>query len=127
MSLAPTQFPRLLAGMPASGPLGLHAHRSLHGPLPLQGRQRSRTEHPLILELERAGIISRTEIARRLGWVRNPPRSVRARGCLAPIPDTGRVTRILGLKASRPQKTVAYELGVRLCEMLQLDPVDCGV
>lgn len=56
MSLAPTQFPRLLAGMPTSGPLDRDAHRSLHGSLPLQGRQRSRTEHPLILELERAGV-----------------------------------------------------------------------
>jgi NADH:ubiquinone oxidoreductase subunit F (NADH-binding) len=56
MSLAPTQFPRLLAGMPAGGPLGLAAHRSLHGPLPLTGRQRSRGDHPLILEIERAGM-----------------------------------------------------------------------
>jgi NADH:ubiquinone oxidoreductase subunit F (NADH-binding) len=56
MSLAADQFPRLLAGMPSSGTLGLGAHRSLHGPLPLSGRQRSRTEHPLILELERAGL-----------------------------------------------------------------------
>jgi NADH:ubiquinone oxidoreductase subunit F (NADH-binding) len=56
MSLAAEQFPRLLAGMPSSGALGLAAHQSLHGPLPLHGRQRSRTEHPLILELERAGL-----------------------------------------------------------------------
>jgi NADH:ubiquinone oxidoreductase subunit F (NADH-binding) len=56
MTLAAEQFPRLLAGMPSSGALGLAAHESLHGPLPLQGPQRSRTEHPLILELERAGL-----------------------------------------------------------------------
>lgn len=56
MSLQARQFPRLLAGLPSSGALGLAAHRSLHGPLPLQGRQRSRGEHPLILELERAGL-----------------------------------------------------------------------
>jgi NADH:ubiquinone oxidoreductase subunit F (NADH-binding) len=56
MSLAAGQFPRLLAGMPTSGALGLAAHRSLHGPLTLPQRQRSRAEHPLILELERAGL-----------------------------------------------------------------------
>jgi hypothetical protein len=79
------------------------------------------------LELERAGTISRTEIARRLGWTRNPPASMRARGCVELIPDTGRVSRVLGLKAAYPQKTVGYELGVSLCQVLQLDPVDCGV
>jgi len=79
------------------------------------------------LELESAGLISRTEIARRLGWVRRPPASMRARGCVDLIPDTGRVSRILGLKTAGPQKSVDYELGVRLCEVLQLDPVDCGV
>ncbi|HWE59413.1 MAG TPA: NADH-ubiquinone oxidoreductase-F iron-sulfur binding region domain-containing protein [Solirubrobacteraceae bacterium] len=56
MSLAPGQFPRLLAGMPSSGALGLAAHQALHGPLTLPPRQRSRTGHPLILELERAGL-----------------------------------------------------------------------
>jgi NADH:ubiquinone oxidoreductase subunit F (NADH-binding) len=58
MSLAAEHFPRMLAGMPSSGALGLHAHESLHGPLtlPAQSRSRSRREHPLILELERAGL-----------------------------------------------------------------------
>ncbi len=56
MSLAAGQFPRLLAGMPPEGFLPLAAHEALHGPLPLSGRSRSRTEHPLILELERAGV-----------------------------------------------------------------------
>ncbi|HET9093506.1 MAG TPA: NADH-ubiquinone oxidoreductase-F iron-sulfur binding region domain-containing protein [Solirubrobacteraceae bacterium] len=56
MTLAAGQFPRLLAGMPAEGFLPLAAHEALHGPLPLSGRSRSRTEHPLILELERAGL-----------------------------------------------------------------------
>ena len=79
------------------------------------------------LELERLGLISRTEIARQLGWVRRPPASRRAHGCLDPIPDTGRVSRILGLKSGAPQRSVAYEIGVRLCDVLQLDPVDCGV
>jgi predicted RNA methylase len=79
------------------------------------------------LELERAGLTSRTEIAKRLGWVRRPPASMRARGCVDLIPDTGRVSRVLGLKAVEPQKSVGYEVDVRLCEVLQLDPVDCGV
>jgi NADH:ubiquinone oxidoreductase subunit F (NADH-binding) len=56
MSLGAGEFPRLLAGMPSSGALGLAAHQSLHGPLTLPQRQRSRSEHPLILELERAGL-----------------------------------------------------------------------
>ncbi len=56
MSLAAEQFPRLLAGMPSSGALGLAAHQSLHGPLTLPPRQRGRGAHPLILELERAGL-----------------------------------------------------------------------
>lgn len=56
MSLAPAQFPRLLAGMPSSGAQDLAAHVALHGPLMLSPRPRSRGEHPLILELERAGL-----------------------------------------------------------------------
>ena len=56
MSLGPQQFPRLLAGMPAGGALGLAAHQTLHGPLTLPARTRARTEHPLIFELERAGL-----------------------------------------------------------------------
>ncbi|HWD69621.1 MAG TPA: NADH-ubiquinone oxidoreductase-F iron-sulfur binding region domain-containing protein [Solirubrobacteraceae bacterium] len=56
MSLTASQFPRLLAGMPASGALGLAAHTSLHGPLALPGRQRSSSTHPVIVELERAGL-----------------------------------------------------------------------
>ncbi|MDE3130630.1 MAG: SLBB domain-containing protein [Acidobacteriota bacterium] len=58
MSLAAAQFPRLLAGMPSSGTLGLREHLSLHGPLTLPARRRgsARSEHPLILELERAGL-----------------------------------------------------------------------
>jgi hypothetical protein len=79
------------------------------------------------LELERLGLMSRTEIARQLGWMRRPPASMRAQGHVEPIPDTGRVSRVLGLKARAPQRSVAYDMGVRLCEVLQLDPIDCGV
>ena len=57
MSLAAEQFPRLLAEMPASGPLGLRAHELVHGRLALPPRQRSRSsDHLLIVELERAGL-----------------------------------------------------------------------
>lgn len=56
MSLAAGQFPRLLAGLRPSGPLGLDEHQTLHGPLTLPERGRARTEHPLILELERAAL-----------------------------------------------------------------------
>lgn len=56
MSLPADQFPRLLAGMPAGGSLGLRAHEALHGPLTLAPRQRTRSNHPLIVELERAGL-----------------------------------------------------------------------
>jgi NADH:ubiquinone oxidoreductase subunit F (NADH-binding) len=56
MTLAPQQFPRLLAGMPTGGPLGLAAHQALHGPLMLPGRQRGRGPDPLIVELELAGL-----------------------------------------------------------------------
>ncbi|HEX3803611.1 MAG TPA: NADH-ubiquinone oxidoreductase-F iron-sulfur binding region domain-containing protein [Solirubrobacteraceae bacterium] len=56
MTLAASEFPRLLAGMPASGALGLRAHETLHGPLSLPTRRRSGTNHPLILELKRAGL-----------------------------------------------------------------------
>ena len=56
MSLAARQFPRVLAGLPSNGHLGLAAHEALHGPLEMPGRRHSRTEHPLILELERAGL-----------------------------------------------------------------------
>ena len=56
MSLSAEQFPRLLAGMPAAGALGLRAHEQLHGELALEPRPRSRADHPLIVELERAGL-----------------------------------------------------------------------
>ena len=56
MSLAAEQFPRLLAGMPTEGALGLRAHEDVHGRLALPPRQRSRSAHPLIVELERAGL-----------------------------------------------------------------------
>jgi NADH:ubiquinone oxidoreductase subunit F (NADH-binding) len=57
VTLAAEQFPRLLHAMPADGPLGLQAHESLHGPLPRPPRRGAGgSGHPLILELERAGL-----------------------------------------------------------------------
>lgn len=77
------------------------------------------------LHLEERGLITRGDVARALGWYRNPP-SGRQR---APekIVDTGRVTRVLGLKATNPQRRVSYDLGVRLCSILGLDPFEAGV
>jgi NADH:ubiquinone oxidoreductase subunit F (NADH-binding) len=56
VTLAAEQFPRLLHAMPADGALGLQAHESLHGPLPRPPRRGTGGGHPLILELERAGL-----------------------------------------------------------------------
>jgi len=50
---APT-LPRLLAGIPAHGAMGLDAHLALHGPLPLERRRGRRAESPLISRIERA-------------------------------------------------------------------------
>ena len=54
MSLGAIEFPRLLAGLPTGGALSFGAHETLHGPLPRFRREGSR--HPLIRELERAGL-----------------------------------------------------------------------
>ncbi len=55
-------LPRLLAGIPARGALGLREHLSLHGELPaLKGRGRARRDGAcgLIEEVERAGLLGR--------------------------------------------------------------------
>ena len=49
-------LPRLLAGIPAHGAMGLDAHLALHGPLPLERRRERRAESPLIGRIERAGL-----------------------------------------------------------------------
>lgn len=80
------------------------------------------------LELESNDLISRTELARVLGWYREPSsgnqRSQRHHGL---VPDTGRVTRVLGLKSGQSKRHVSYDNAVRLCRALHLDPVDVGV
>ena len=47
-------LPRLLAGIPANGAMGLDAHLALHGPAPLERRRGRRAESPLIGRIERA-------------------------------------------------------------------------
>ncbi len=59
MSLAATQFPRLLANLPVRDAMSMSAHEALHGPLAAPPRTRSgqrRSGNPLIAELERAGL-----------------------------------------------------------------------
>ncbi len=41
--------------------------------------------------------------------------------------DTGKVSRTLGLSTTQARRTVSYETGVALCEVLGIDPVDVGV
>lgn len=79
------------------------------------------------VQLERRGVMSRTELARVLGWSRRPPASMRRRGHVHAIPDTGRVSAVLGMKAGSAKRTIAYDTAVRLCRALDMDPVDCGI
>jgi NADH:ubiquinone oxidoreductase subunit F (NADH-binding) len=52
-------LPRLLAGIPPHGAMGLDAHVAVHGPLPRLPRQRRGVESPLIGRVERAGLRGR--------------------------------------------------------------------
>ena len=52
-------LPRLLAGIPADGPMTLYTHLAVHGPLPAESRRRRRAESPLIGRVERAGLRGR--------------------------------------------------------------------
>ncbi len=58
-SHAAPALPRLLAGIPAHGAIGLDTHLAVHGPLPLEPRRRRRAEPPLIGRIERAGLRGR--------------------------------------------------------------------
>jgi NADH:ubiquinone oxidoreductase subunit F (NADH-binding) len=49
-------LPRLLAGIPAHGAIGLEEHSAIHGPLPLERGRGRRVESPLIGRVERAGL-----------------------------------------------------------------------
>jgi hypothetical protein len=77
------------------------------------------------LELEAKGAVSRTGLARALGWYRNaPPSKAGSRG--GKVDDVGRVNEVLGLKRT-PRRTIAYEIGVQLCTVLNMEPHEAGV
>ena len=56
---APGGLPRLLEGIPAHGAMSLAEHRALHGPPPAWGGSVRGGEHPLIAQVERAGLRGR--------------------------------------------------------------------
>jgi hypothetical protein len=70
--------------------------------------------------LEARGLMSRGQIARGLGWYRNAPACARVRG-ISRVADTGRVSRLL------TQRAVGYEIAVKLCRLLAMDPFEAGV
>jgi len=55
----PEALPRLLAGIPAHGAMGLAQHLALHGEPPAQPTPRARSESPLIGQLEDARLLGR--------------------------------------------------------------------
>jgi len=56
-SSAPAILPRLLAGIPAHGPMNLEDHLVVHGPAPASARRRGRRgESPLIEQIAQAGL-----------------------------------------------------------------------
>lgn len=52
-------LPRLLAGVPAHGAMGLGEHLAVHGELPHEGRRKRGAESPLIDRIERSGLRGR--------------------------------------------------------------------
>ena len=67
-------LPRLLAGIPVHGHMGLAAHRARHGELPVGGRRNRAWASALVDEVERSGLRGRGgaafPLARKLGAVR---------------------------------------------------------
>jgi NADH:ubiquinone oxidoreductase subunit F (NADH-binding) len=55
----PARLPRLLEGIPSHGGMNLAEHLALHGPLPAWGRRARGAEHPLIVQVEQAGLRGR--------------------------------------------------------------------
>ncbi|MGH2912785.1 MAG: NADH-ubiquinone oxidoreductase-F iron-sulfur binding region domain-containing protein [Solirubrobacteraceae bacterium] len=49
-------LPRLLEGIPSHGAMNLAEHLAVHGPLPLTRKPKRGAEHPLIEQIERAGL-----------------------------------------------------------------------
>jgi NADH:ubiquinone oxidoreductase subunit F (NADH-binding) len=58
-ALPPAALPRLLAGIPAHGAMGLEEHEEVHGALPPDPPARARGEAWLIEAVERAGLLGR--------------------------------------------------------------------
>ncbi len=58
-SHAAPALPRLLAGIPPHGAMGLDAHLAVHGALPAERRRARGVESPLIGRIERAGLRGR--------------------------------------------------------------------
>jgi NADH:ubiquinone oxidoreductase subunit F (NADH-binding) len=56
MMLSAQQFPRLLAGLTPGTTMSFANHKLIHGSMDLPGSRRGNAEHPLILEIERAGL-----------------------------------------------------------------------
>ena len=55
----PAGLPRLLEGIPSHGGMSLAEHLALHGPLPAWRRRARGGEHPLIAQVEQAGLRGR--------------------------------------------------------------------
>src|SRR6202789_4451374 len=49
-------LPRLLEGIPSHGAMSLAEHLAVHGPLPLIRKPKRGAEHPLIEQIEQAGL-----------------------------------------------------------------------
>jgi NADH:ubiquinone oxidoreductase subunit F (NADH-binding) len=49
-------LPRLLEGIPSHGAMSLAEHLAIHGPLPLTRKRKRGAEHPLIEQIEQAGL-----------------------------------------------------------------------
>ncbi len=73
---------------------------------------------------ERSDISLRT-VAERCGWMR----SATERGRTVRRGDDGRARRVLGMMPDHGgyQRQMTYEMAVRLCRAMDLEPVDMGV
>lgn len=61
--------------------------------------------------------LSKSELARRMGWERVKP-------------DVHRVNQYLGMEAGsngEKRKRLTYKVALRLCEAMNADPFECGV
>ena len=79
------------------------------------------------LRLEAIGVMTRSELARQVGWFRKTSRRSGCSESRSEVPDAGRAARALGLAPNHMQRTVSYDVAVLLCCALDLDPVDVGI